>query len=111
MTSSAKPVEKVLKSFLAIALAISFCPLMTAEKAQAQETKDVSDGSASGLTADESDPKASDAESNVSTPVIEGDVVDEGSGVISRTNEMNGPIVDWTECGTCQWMIGANAVA
>lgn len=107
MTASAKPVEKVLKSFLAI----SFCPLMTAEKAQAQETKDVSDGSASGLTADESDPKASDAESNVSTPVIEGDVVDEGSGVISRTNEMNGPIVDWTECGTRQWMIDANAVA
>ena len=97
MTASAKPVEKVLKSFLAIVLAISFCPLMT--------------GSASGLTADESDPKASDAESNVSTPVIEGDVVDEGSGVISRTNEMNGPIVDWTECGTCQWMIDANAVA
>ena len=39
MTATAKPVEKVLKSFLAIVLAISFCPLMTAEKAQRKKQR------------------------------------------------------------------------
>ena len=36
MSASAKPAEKVLKSFLAAVLAVSFCPL-TPDKAQAQE--------------------------------------------------------------------------
>ena len=37
MSASAKPAEKVLKSFLAAVLAVSFCPLMPS-RAQAQES-------------------------------------------------------------------------
>lgn len=37
MSTSAKPAEKVLNSFLAAVLAVSLCPLMS-DKAQAQET-------------------------------------------------------------------------
>ena len=36
MSAFAKPAEKVLKSFLAAVLAVSFCPLMP-DKAQAHE--------------------------------------------------------------------------
>lgn len=37
MSASAKSVGKVLKSLLAVVLAISLCPLMPVDKAQAQE--------------------------------------------------------------------------
>lgn len=37
MNVSAKPVERFLKSFLAAALAVTLCPLVLAENAQAQE--------------------------------------------------------------------------
>lgn len=37
MSASAKPTEKVFKSFLAAVLAISLCPLMSS-RAQAQES-------------------------------------------------------------------------
>lgn len=37
MSASAKPTEKLFKSFLAAVLAISLCPLMPADKAQAEE--------------------------------------------------------------------------
>ena len=37
MSASAKPTEKVFKSFLAAVLAISLCPLMPVDKAQAEE--------------------------------------------------------------------------
>lgn len=37
MSASAKPAEKVLKSFLSAVLAVSFCPLMPS-RAQAQES-------------------------------------------------------------------------
>ena len=40
MSASAKPTEKVFKSFLTAVLAISLCPLMPAEKAQAEEVGD-----------------------------------------------------------------------
>ena len=38
MSASAKPTEKLFKSFLAAVLTISLCPLMPADKAQAEET-------------------------------------------------------------------------
>lgn len=37
MNVSAKPVERFFKSFLAAALAVTLCPLVSTEKAQAQE--------------------------------------------------------------------------
>ena len=37
MSASAKPTEKLFKSFLAAVLAISLCPLMPVDKAQAEE--------------------------------------------------------------------------
>ena len=40
MSASAKPTEKLFKSFLAVVLAISLCPLMPADKAQAEEAGD-----------------------------------------------------------------------
>ena len=43
MSASAKPTEKLFKSFLAAVLAISLCPLMPADKAQAEEAGDSAD--------------------------------------------------------------------
>lgn len=53
MSASAKPTEKLFKSFLAAVLAISLCPLMPAEKAQAEEAGDSSEPTDAAQVADE----------------------------------------------------------
>ena len=56
MSASAKPVEKVFKSLLAVVLAVSLCPLAQAGQAQAQETEENgSEASAVSMPVDESD--------------------------------------------------------
>ena len=54
MSASAKPTEKLFKSFLAAVLAISLCPLMPAEKAQAEETGDSGEQADAAQMSDES---------------------------------------------------------
>lgn len=53
MSASAKPTEKLFKSFLAAVLAISLCPLMPAEKAQAEEAGDSGEQTDAAQVSDE----------------------------------------------------------
>lgn len=73
MSASAKPVEKTLKSFLAIVLAVSFCPLIPAEKAQAQETGDSNEPAAPAQAAEEGGAGAADPDTESPAPMVEND--------------------------------------
>ena len=106
MIASARSVEKVLKSFLVVVLAVSFCPLIPAEKAQAQEAGDSNELAASVWVADEDGAKSADSGSENPASAVEGDPAD-SDGVALQVSESGTPIVDWTECGTCRWMIDA----
>ena len=104
MSASAKPAEKVLKSFLVAALAISFCPQIH-DKAQAQETSGA-ELTASSQNADEGAVESIDSDSESFAPTAEGEFGGD-DGVAPLSNDSEIPIVDWTEYGTCQWMIDA----
>ena len=123
MSASAKPTEKLFKSFLAAVLAISLCPLMPAEKAQAEEAGDsgeqtdaaqVSDEGEGGdvdptesaLAASNSDAVPELAEEN-NNAEDEG-ALDDSNVALQAANDSGAPIVNWTKCGTCQWMIDAD---
>ena len=107
MSASAKPVEKVLKSFLAIVLAVSFCPLIPAEKAQAQETEGSSEPAAPAQVASEGGTEAADSDGESPAPTAEGDSSDD-DGIALQADKSGTPIVDWTTSGTCRWMIDAS---
>ena len=93
MSASAKPVEKVFKSLLAVVLAVSLCPLAQAGQAQAQETEENgSEASAMSMPVDESDAQPSGLDDNIAP----------------QSAESSNPIVDWTTCGTARWMIDAS---
>ena len=122
MNVSAKPVERFFKSFLAAALAVTLCPLVSTEKAQAQEVAGGTDLIASAQTAGEDEAEAVDPGESILAPdapddglaltgengVIEEDAAAGDSDLALQASESGEPIVDWTECGTCQWMIDAN---
>ena len=123
MSASATPTEKVFKSFLAAVLAISLCPLMPADKAQAEEAGDSAgpadaaqmsdeglggdaDPTESALAADNSD---ADPELVGENNNAEGEGAPDDSDVALQTASDSGtPIVNWTKCGTCKWMIDAS---
>lgn len=122
MSASAKPTEKLFKSFLAAVLAISLCPLMPVDKAQAEEAGDsgeqtdaaqVSDegegeeiGLAEGvLAADNSDADLGLAEGN--NDAEDEGATDDSNVSLQAASDSGTPIVNWTKCGTCQWMIDA----
>ena len=123
MSASAKPTEKLFKSFLAVVLAISFCPLMPADKAQAEEAGDSAgpadaaqmsdeglggdaDPTESALAASNSDAVPELAEEN-NNAEDEG-ALDDSNVALQAANDSGAPIVNWTECGTCQWMIDSS---
>lgn len=123
MSASAKPTEKLFKSFLAAVLAISLCPLMPADKAQAEEAGDLSEPTDAAQVADESeggdaDPTEgalavdnSDADSELAgeNDGAEGEgALDDSDIALQAASDSGAPIVDWTECGTCQWMIDSS---
>lgn len=120
MSASAKPTEKLFKSFLAAVLAISLCPLMPADKAQAEEAGDSADAAqlsdeGSGGDADPTEgalaADGSDADSELAgeNDGAEDENATGDSDVALQTASDSGtPIVDWTECGTCQWMIDSS---
>ena len=89
MSASAKPTEKLFKSFLAAVLAISLCPLMPAEKAQAEEVGN--DGDVDFAITEKSDDAVNDAVPSIAP----------------QAGDSESPIVDWTTSGTCRWMIDA----
>ena len=123
MSASAKPTEKVFKSFLAAVLAISLCPLMPAEIAQAEEAGDSSEPTDAAQVADESlDRDADSAEGALAADGSDADselvgendgaedesATDDSNVALQAASDSGAPIVDWTECGTCQWMIDSN---
>ena len=123
MSASAKPTEKLFKSFLAAVLAISLCPLMPADEAQAEEAGNsgepadaaqMSDEGLGGdadptegaLAADNSDAELELAEEN--NGAEDEGATDDGYVALQAASDSGTPIVDWTECGTCQWMIDSS---
>ena len=123
MSASAKPTEKVFKSFLAAVLAISLCPLMPAEKAQAEEAGDSGEPADAAQVSDEgkgggADPTdgalaadGSDADSELAGENYGAEdegAPDDSNVAMQAASDSGAPIVDWTECGTCQWMIDSS---
>lgn len=123
MSASAKPTEKLFKSFLAAVLAISLCPLMPADKAQAEEAGDsggpadaaqMSDEGLGGdadptegaLAADNSDADSELAGEN--NGAEDEGALDDSNVALQAASDSGTPIVNWTKCGTCQWMIDSS---
>ena len=123
MSASAKPTEKLFKSFLAAVLAISLCPLMPADKAQAEEAGDLGEQTDAAQVSDESlggetDPTegALAADGSDADPELAGEndgaedesAPDDSNVALQTASDSGAPIVNWTKCGTCQWMIDSN---
>ena len=123
MSASAKPTEKLFKSFLAAVLAISLCPLMPADKAQAEEAGDSGEQTDAAQVSDEGEGEETDlAEGIVETDNSDADpeLAGENNGAedesatgdsnvaLQAASDSGTPIVNWTECGTCQWMIDSS---
>ena len=123
MSASAKPTERLFKSFLAAVLAISLCPLMPAGKAQAEEAGDSGEPTDAAQVADEgeggdADPTeralaASNSDANLELAVENDGTEDEGAPddsdvALQAASDSGTPIVNWTKCGTCKWMIDAS---
>lgn len=124
MSASAKPTEKLFKSFLAAVLAISLCPLMPAEKAQAEEAGDSGEQTDAAQVSDEGEGEETDlAEGIVETDGPNADLglaegnndgtedegaLDDSNVALQAASDSGTPIVNWTECGTCQWMIDSS---
>ena len=123
MSASAKPTEKLFKSFLAAVLAISLCPLTPAEKAQAEEAGNSGEQTDAAQVSDEGEGEETDlAEGIVETDSSNTDLelagenngtedegaLDDSNVALQAANDSGTPIVNWTKCGTCQWMINSN---
>lgn len=123
MSASAKPTEKLFKSFLAAVLAISPCPLMPADKAQAEEAGDSGGQTDAAQVSDEGEGEETDlaegivetGSSNADLDLAEGNDGAEDEGALDDSNvalqaasDSGTPIVNWTKCGTCQWMIDSS---
>ncbi|WP_297152060.1 BspA family leucine-rich repeat surface protein, partial [uncultured Ellagibacter sp.] len=123
MSASAKPTEKLFKSFLAAVLAISLCPLMPADKAQAEEAGDSGEPADAAQMSDEglggdADPTegALAADNSDADPELAGGndgtedegALDDSNVALQAANDSGTPIVNWTKCGTCQWMIDSS---
>lgn len=123
MSASAKPTEKSFKSFLAVVLAISLCPLMPADKAQAEEAGDSAGPADAAQMSDEGEGEETDlAEGIVETDSSNADLdlavendgaedegaPDDSNVALQAASDSGTPIVNWTKCGTCKWMIDAS---
>ena len=123
MSASAKPTEKLFKSFLAAVLAISLCPLMPVDKAQAEEAGDSGEQTDAAQESDESLDRDADstegalaAGNSDADPELAGEnngaedesAPDDSNVALRAASDSGTPIVDWTECGTCQWMIDSS---
>ena len=123
MSASAKPTEKLFKSFLAAVLAISLCPLMPADKAQAEEAGDSGEQTDAAQVSDEGEGEETDlAEGIVETDGSNADLdlagenngaedegaLDDSNVALQAASDSGTPIVNWTKCGTCQWMIDSS---
>ena len=104
--SASKPAEKALKLLFAAVLAVSLCPLVPAEKAQADEACGVSEPIAS--VENPGDVVLSDADGGVPASALGVDVAAKRSAATLQADGSADPIVDWMTSGTCRWMIDAS---
>ena len=94
MNSFAKSIERVFKSLLAVVLAVSLCPLMPIETAQAQEAESGDEPSCPSPLAvlgnDEDEPAQAD---------------DRNDGIALFASNQILPDGYWHTSGTCEWKI------
>ena len=99
--SSASPLAKATaQTVLALTLAFSICFPLPLEKAHALDR---------GQALAESDAGGSYADSGATGNDADASPQSDGSAAnaLSHAAESGNPIVDWTACGTCRWMIDA----
>ena len=85
---------------LALCLAFSICFPLPLEKAHALGWDSASAESDAGSSSADSSVTSNDAGAS---PQLGGSA----SSALSHAAESSNPIVDWTACGTCRWMIDA----
>lgn len=120
MNASAKLVERFFKSFLAAALAVTLCPLVSTEKAQAQEVAGRTDLTTSIQTAGEDEAEAVDPGESILAPdapddglaltgengVIEEDAAAGDSDLALQASAS--ATVEWIKCGTAEWSVDSS---
>ena len=99
--SSALPLAKATaQSVLALTLAFSICFSLPLEKAHALDGRSAPAESNTGSSYVDNDATANNADA---TPQSDSSA----ANALLHTAESGSPIVDWTTCGTCRWMIDA----
>ena len=99
--SSALPLAKATaQSVLALTLAFSICFSLPLEKAHALDGRSAPAESNMGSSYDDNDATGNDADASPQSD-------SSAANALSHTAESGNPIVDWTACGTCRWMIDA----
>lgn len=101
MSSSLPLAKATARLVLALSLAFAICLPLPLEKAHAL------DGNSAPA---ESDAGSSSADSGVTSANADASPQPDGSSAsaLSHAAESGSPIVDWTTCGTCRWMIDAH---
>ena len=99
--SSALPLAKATAQLvLALTLVFSICFPLPLEKAHALDGRSAPAESNTGSGSVDDDAISTNADAS---PQLGGSA----SSALSHTAESGSPIVDWTACGTCRWMIDA----
>ena len=101
--SSALPLAKATaQSVLALTLAFSICFPLPLEKAHALDGRSAPAESNTGSSYVDNDATGNDADASPQSD-------SSAANTLSHTAESGNPIVDWTACGTCRWMIDARS--
>lgn len=101
--SSALPLAKATaQSVLALTLAFSICFPLPLEKAHALDGRSTPAESNTGSSYVDNDATGNDADASPQSD-------SSAANALSHTAESGNPIVDWTACGTCRWMIDARS--
>ena len=99
--SSALPLAKAIaQSVLALTLAFSICFPLPLEKAHALDRRSAPAESNTGSSYVDNDATGNDADASPQSD-------SSAANALSHTAESGNPIVGWTACGTCRWMIDA----
>lgn len=101
--SSTSPLAKATaQSVLALTLVFSICFPLPLEKAHALDGRSAPAESNTGSSYVDNDATGNDADTSPQSD-------SSASSALSHTAESGNPIVDWTACGTCRWMIDARS--
>ena len=100
MSSSFPLAKATARLLLALSLAFAICFPLPLEKAHALDEGSAPAESDAGSSYVDNDATGNDADA---TPQSDSSA----ASALSHTTESGSPIVDWTACGTCRWMIDA----